>query len=109
MSIFNKCLNSKCNSKTQNTIFCWKHSDGYFNKTDCACCGNIELVKYYSDEPFSRFLCERCYMNGGMYSSLIHGITYYVDGNFVKCSYLTGNVNKCTFTCLSYLKKFNKN
>ena len=50
-----------------------------YGPQDCACCGEItSKVRWIKNEPFRRFLCERCYYGGGNHSHGSGGIMYYL-------------------------------
>ena len=80
------------------------------SKTDkeCHCCGKITNVDFYSDYPFCRYLCFDCKADGGKISSMVSGITYFHNNEFVSCCRIADGTqcNDCYFTCLPYSKKF---
>lgn len=78
---------------------------------ECHCCGKITNVDFYSDSPFCRYLCFDCKVGGGRRSSLVGGVTYFHNNEFVSCCKIPDgtNCNDCYFTCLPYSKKFSNN
>ena len=75
---------------------------------ECHCCGKITNVDFYSDYPFCRYLCFDCKADGGKRSSMVSGITYFHNNEFVSCCRIADGTqcNDCYFTCLPYSKKF---
>ena len=75
---------------------------------ECHCCGKVTNVDFYSDSPFCRYLCFDCKVGGGRRSSLVGGVTYFHNNEFVSCCKIPDETkcNDCYFTCLPYSKKF---